>query len=138
MAILIYPSLIGVISLFLFQNSEPSLSPSGMSLFDIVDMNNDGIVTAKEALTNPNKAIVTKWITLVENVPKNVVEKGITRKEFYGILYSGPNADYHNYSKEDNVIGLNFVFPFVYGLKCFITYIITTVICIIFNNIRCR
>ena len=49
------------------------------------------------------------------NVPKHVVEKGITRKEFYGIAYLGPDAEYHNYSKKGNVIGLKFVFPFVYA-----------------------
>ena len=80
-----YLHLLGLICLFLLENANSWLPPSGMSLFDALDMNKDGIITQEEGLTNPSKAVARKWVTLLEKIPKSVVERGITRKKFYDL-----------------------------------------------------
>ena len=83
---------LGLISLFLIKNGNPSLS--GISIFEVVDVNKDGIVTEEEGMTNPNKAVVKEWVSLVENIRKYVVDGGITHKEFYDL--SSPDGNSHN------------------------------------------
>lgn len=78
---------LGVICLFLFPNANPYLLPSGMSLFDMVDMDKDGIITKAEGLTHPNKAVVKEWVLLLKKIPKRGLQDGLTRNEFHDLLF---------------------------------------------------
>lgn len=75
-----------VICLFLFTNANPFSLPRGMPLFDMVDMNKDGVITNEEGLTHPNKAIVKQWLLLLKKIPKRALQDGLTRKEYYKLL----------------------------------------------------
>ena len=67
-------------------------SPSGVSFFDVVDLDKDGKITEEEGFTNPNKAIVKKWVALIGSIPLASIEDGLTRKEFEDYLRKpGPN-----------------------------------------------
>ena len=89
-----------LISLFLATNVNSWLPPEGITFFEVVDRNKDGIVTEEEGLTNPNKYIVKEWVALLHKLPMHVVKGGITRREFYDALRS---ADGNNSTQGSNI-----------------------------------
>ena len=76
------------------------LPPKGMSFFEVVDRNKDGIVTEDEGLTNPNKYIVKEWVALLQKLSMYFVKRGITRREFHDALRS---ADGNNSTQGSNI-----------------------------------
>ena len=62
---------------------------NGMSIFDEMDLDRDGIITKHERYTNPNEAILKAWVLREEKIPADVLNGGITRREFYDHLRNG-------------------------------------------------
>ena len=81
-----YHGLLGVIFLCGLRNERSWNSEAGLLPFDAVDMNKDGIITEEEGLANPNNAVVKQWVALLEKIPKDAQEGGVSRKE-YEYLY---------------------------------------------------
>ena len=92
MKLFICLGLLNLISLFLIKKSHQWKSSSGVSFFEVADVNKDGKITEEEGLTNPNQAIVKEWVAILEKIPKHLLIEGLTRLEYDDYLRN-PNPD---------------------------------------------
>ena len=74
--------LLNIILVYPLKLAHPWKSPNAISFFETADLDKDGRITEEEGLTNPNKAIVKEWVSILEDVPKSHLKNGLTRSEY--------------------------------------------------------